>query len=532
MRPEAFAAHLVERAAASSADVRFGQDAGTWGELLAAAQRCADWLTECGLRPGDVVAVVADAGFGTVATMFGAWRAGATISVLAAPASTKRLGTDYPSWLTERLDQLDARLLIATERHEIGWQETGAGPFGMCAVRNPNVTAPHTDPPLILQLTSGSTGPPKLVPVTAAMAVANVTATARRLELRSTDSVVSWLPLNHDMGLIGTLLLPALHGIALRLSNPDTFVRSPMNWLRELSDARATLTFAPHFAYALVARHGRRKPPAHDTDLSTLRHCLNGSEPIDGAEFAAFGEFAAEYGLTPGALRPGYGMAELGLVFSLSGPDEPMRTLTVELDGLATGARVQPATEGTTVVGCGRPLPGYALDIRDERGVTLPDGTTGEICVSGPSVFDGYPGTPHREQFHPDGAFRTGDLGFCHEGELFVCGRAKDVIIVRGENIPPQDIERTVAGLDKVRAGNVVAFGVRQRGAEAVVVAAETSRPSDELRTEITDRVRHRTNIRPADVVLLGTGELPKTTSGKLQRQLSKQTYLDGAWNR
>lgn len=538
MGPEKFAALLGQGCRGSAEVVRLGEHTGGWDDLLDAADHTARWLTGCGVGHGAVVAVVADASLGTAATILGAWRSGATITVLAAPGSTKRLRTDYPSWVADRLTQLGASVLVGTTLPDSDWPETAPGPFGIYAVTNPGPPEPEadpsdqdTEPPLILQLTSGSTGTPKIVPVSAAAALANVEATAARLAVTQQDRVVSWLPLNHDMGLIGTFVLPALYGCGLRLSTPERFVRSPMSWLADLSESRATMTFAPHFAYGLIARHGARRPPDPGTDLSELRHCLNGSEPIDAEEFAAFGEFAAAYGLDPEALRPGYGMAELGLVFSTTEPGTQFRTVTADPDSLVAGKAAHTTAHGSTVIGCGSPLPGYTASIRTSDGTAVPHGTVGEICVTGPSVFPGYRERERESYFHADGAYRTGDLGFVLDDEVFVCGRSKDVIIVRGQNYPPQDIERSVGEVDGVRAGNVAAFGIRNRGAEAVVVVAETAEPSEQLRTRIAERVRERVALRPAEVVLLGNGGLPKTTSGKLQRQLSKETYLEGAWS-
>ncbi|WP_031468403.1 AMP-binding protein [Sciscionella sediminilitoris] len=533
MTPEDFHDRIEKRALDSAAPVTFSGNTGSWSELFHAAHEIADWLSAAGVRRGDVVAIVADADSGTAASILATWKLGATVSVLAGPSSTKRAGLGYPEWLRLRLGQLRARALVTTIGElDTGWRATESGPLGMRALRNPVDTEQFPDPPVILQLTSGSTGTPKMVPVSAESAIANVEATARHLGLTGEDSVVSWLPLNHDMGLIGTFVLPALHGLPLRLSTPDSFVRSPMSWLTDLAQTRATLTFAPHFAYALLARYGRIRTPEEDIDLSALRHCLNGSEPINAAEFAAFGEFAARFGMPETALRPGYGMAELGLVFSTVVPGEPMRSVTADPNSLVSGGIPREDPEGSTVTGCGKPLPGYSADIRDEHGESLPPGSVGEICVHGPSLFPGYLGRQDHDYFWADGHYRTGDLGFLRDGEVFVCGRISDVIIVRGENFVPQDIEHEVAGLDEVRSGNVAAFGVTDSGAESVVVVAETNKPSEELRGRIARRVREAIAVRPADVVLLGTGQLPKTTSGKLQRQQCKRSYLEGAWSK
>jgi fatty-acyl-CoA synthase len=373
-----------------------------------------------------------------------------------------------------------------------------------------------------------------MVPVTAQAVLANVAATVAHLGLGAGDSVVSWLPLNHDMGLIGTLLLPALTGLPLLLSTPQRFVRSPMTWLGDLSRQRATVTFAPNFAYALIARYGRIRKPSDDLDLSALRHCLNGSEPINAADFAAFGTFAAEHGMPIGALRPGYGMAEVGLVLTIVQPGQPMRTRTLEPNSLRLGATILDDPAGTNVLSCGAPLPGYAVTVRSETGDVLPNGAVGELSVRGPSLFPGYTGRPKAEHFWPDGAFRTGDLGFLDGGEVFVCGRLKDIIIVRGENLVPHELEARAALVKGVRPGNVAAIGVRgSDGAEGVVIVAETNRRAEaraELRAAIGREISSGFRLRPLDVVLLGAGELPKTTSGKLQRRLCRDNYLSGVW--
>ncbi|HEX3779445.1 MAG TPA: AMP-binding protein [Pseudonocardiaceae bacterium] len=510
---------------------------GSWARLCAATEATEAWLRAEGVRPGAVVAVLGEPEFGILAAMFATWRLGATVTVLANPAGAKRSHTGYGDWLRTRLRQVDASVLISSSPEvDLDWPRSATeGPHGGHCRTNPDSPAPRTGvAPAILQLTSGSTGEPKIVAVTADAVFANVAATTRHLGVDQTDSVVSWLPLNHDMGLIGTLLLPALTGLALRLSAPEKFVRSPMTWLTDLSRQRATMTFAPNFAYSLITRYGRIRKPSSELDLSAMRHCLNGSEPINGQDFAAFGEFAAGHGMARTALRPGYGMAEVGLVLTTVLPGQPIRMLTLSANSLRAGARIEREQGGTTVISCGTPLPGYRVGIRSSAGEVLPDGQVGEICVSGPSLFAGYPGKPRAENFWPDGAYRSGDLGFLDDGEVFVCGRLKDVIIVRGENLVPHELEARAARVDGVRAGNVAAIGVRgSDGAEGVVIVAETARRDrhPEVRALINREIVDAFRLRPMDVVLLGSGELPKTTSGKLQRQLCKENYLRGVWS-
>ncbi len=523
MKPADLVACIENAASTRDAALRLPGYEGTWSDLCVSAMEAAERLRGLGIGEGDVVAVIAEPSLPSLSALLGAWRLNAAVSVLATPGGAKRSAANYGDWLTRRLSQVGAKIVIA-EDLPLGWERVGE------VWRNPVPPTKLPVPAAVLQLTSGSTGEPRIVPVTASAIVANVSAIAARLGLDHDDSVVSWLPLNHDMGLIGTFLMPALVGIPLQLSTPDTFVRSPLSWLTDLSRLRATLTFAPHFAYGLATRLGRIRQPS--LDLSAMRHFLNGSEPINAAEFASFGEFAQGQGMPATALCPGYGMAEVGLVLTLPEPTEPLRSLAVDGKTLVAGSAVVPGE--AEILSCGHPLAGYDVTIRSDAGEVLGEGVVGEICVTGPSLFAGYLGVDPASHFWPDGSYRTGDLGFLDAGEVFVCGRLKDVIIVRGENLVPQEIERRVAELDGIRLGNVAAIGIRPSGgAEGVVVIAETTGRADPstLKAQVAHEVRSWFGLRPLDVVLLPQGKLPKTTSGKLQRQLCRQTYLDGVWS-
>jgi fatty-acyl-CoA synthase len=499
---------------------------GTWTDLCELAVDAAEWLRGLGVGEGDVVAVVSEPELPALAAILGAWKLNAAVSVLATADGAKRSAANYGDWLTRRLAQIGAKVVVAASDLPLSWEK--AEEAWLCPVAPAKLTVPAA----ILQLTSGSTGEPRIVPVTASAIVANVSATVARLDLDHDDSVVSWLPLNHDMGLIGTFLMPALTGLPLQLSTPDSFVRSPLSWLMDIGRRRATVTFAPHFAYGLAARLGRIRRPA--LDLSSMRHFLNGSEPINSTEFADFGSFAEEHGMPRSALRPGYGMAEVGLVLTLPDPAAPLRSLVVDGKSLVASSAVLPSDDGVPIVSCGRPLSGYEVTIRSGAGSVVGEGVVGEICVTGPSLFAGYLGVDPAGSFWPDGSYRTGDLGFLSDGEVFVCGRIKDVIIVRGENLVPQEIERKVAEVDGIRLGNVAAVGIQSwAGAEGLVVIAETAGHDDlpALKSSVAHTVRDWFGLRPLDVVLLPQGKLPKTTSGKLQRQLCRQTYLRGEWS-
>ena len=527
MKPADLVARIESVALQRDVALRLPAYQGTWVGLCELAADAAEWLQGLGVGEGDVVAVIGEPELPSLAAILGAWKLNAAVSVLATADGAKRSAASYGDWLTLRLTQVGAKVVVAASDLPLAWNQVDE------AWLNPVTPRKLVVPAAVLQLTSGSTGEPRIVPVTASAIVANVSATVARLDLDQNDSVVSWLPLNHDMGLIGTFILPALAGLPLQLSTPDSFVRSPLSWLMDLDRLRATVTFAPHFAYGLALRLGRIRHPS--LDLSSVRHFLNGSEPINFDEFAAFGEFAQSHRMSATALRPGYGMAEVGLVLTLPEPGSPLRSLSVDGKSLVAGSKIVATSEGTSIVSCGRPLSGYDVTIRADDGSLLDDGMVGEICVTGPSLFPGYLGIDPAGHFWPDGSYRTGDLGFLSDSEVFVCGRLKDVIIVRGQNLVPQEIERRVADVDGIRLGNVAAIGVPSAaGSEGLVVVAETAPRVDlaSLKADVARSVRDWFGLRPLDVVLLSPGTLPKTTSGKLQRQLCRQTYLRGEWSR
>jgi fatty-acyl-CoA synthase len=301
-----------------------------------------------------------------------------------------------------------------------------------------------------------------------------------------------------------------------------------MQWI---SDFRGTVTAGPNFSWALATRALKRM---QDLDLSSLRIALNGAEPVDPDAVSAFVEAAQPYGFRPEAVFPAFGMAELaiggsfppplrGLVFdSVDGDLLEHQRLAKPIDSDANGAR--------HLALLGRPVPGLEMRIVEpQTGEVLPERHVGELEITGTSVTPGYYRRPEATaELFRDGWMRTGDLAYLVDGELVICGRIKDVIIVGGRNIYPQDIERAVGQIDGVRAGNVIAFGVEgYKGKESVVVVAETkSGDFDQLRKVVHHRVLEAVGVPPRDVMLVQPGSLPKTSSGKLQRSLCRERYL------
>ncbi len=402
--------------------------------------------------------------------------------------------------------------------------------------------APREGDLAFLQYTSGSTASPKGVMVSHGNLSANERAIAEGFDVRPDDVVVSWLPLFHDMGLIGGLL-QALHaGVPTVLMSPRYFLERPLRWLKAIERHRGTVSGGPDFAYRLCLE--RITDAQRDAlDLSSWRLAFSGAEPIRYDTLEGFVRRFAPAGLRATAVYPCYGLAEATLFVTGSRRDQGMRTATFDAPALAQG-RGAAADQGRTLVACGQPVSRHALRIADPGdGRALGDGQIGEVWVSGPSVAQGYWARPEAsaEAFvHREGErwLRTGDLGLCHEGQLYITGRLKDVIIVRGQNLYPQDIERAVeAGVPEVRKGRVAAFAVDGVGGlpgEGIGVAAEVPRKqqghvSPLALAEAIGRVLGGLCGEPVSVVvLLQPGALPKTSSGKLQRQACRQGWREG----
>lgn len=386
-----------------------------------------------------------------------------------------------------------------------------------------------------LQFTSGSTAAPKGVMVTHGSLVANCWAIATEgMELKSGEDVaISWLPLYHDMGLIGFVVTPLFAPVDVVFIPTLSFVKRPNVWMQTMSDFGGTVSFGPNFAFALAARRAGEKELA-SWDLSKIRSIGCGAEPINPQVVLEFVERFERCGMKSTAVMPAYGMAEATLAMSFADRTRELGVLLVDADRFRGDGVVDSPEDDSlalTFVSCGKPFAGHELGVIDPDGNLLGEDREGEIVFRGPSVTSGYWQNPEatRAVFR-DGWLRTGDLGFLRDGEVYITGRCKDLIILNGRNHHPQTIEWAVADIDGVRKGNVVAFSRPGVESEELVVVAEC-RPeaiSPELAERVKTAVADALSLRVQDVVLLRPGQLPKTSSGKLQRRKTREQYLRG----
>ncbi|UFH48336.1 fatty acyl-AMP ligase [Pseudomonas sp. KNUC1026] len=360
----------------------------------------------------------------------------------------------------------------------------------------------------------------------------------------SADDVgVVWLPPYHDMGLIGGLLQPLYAGYPVHLMAPATFLQRPLRWLETISRLRGTVSAAPNFAYELCAR--RLKPEqVASLDLSSWRLAANGAEPIRQRTLSVFSQVFAAAGFDASAFAPCYGMAETTLLVAASAPDAAPVILRADRQALL-GGTVQPATgdDAVVLVSSGTPAAGACVVIADpQRLEVLPPGQVGEIWVAGPMVADGYWNSPQATEanFHAtlEGGqhswLRTGDLGALLEGQLYVTGRLKDVIIIHGHNHYPTDLEDTVGKLDvAIRPQGVAAYARELGGEEALGLVVEVERNLAEtalaaLRARIVEAVSQVHQLRVGELLLVAPNSLPRTSSGKLQRARTRQAVEEG----
>ncbi len=512
-----------------------------WDAVRARASQLAGALVSLGVRPGERVALVLPTGPDFMDAFFGTLLAGAVPVPLYPPVRLGRLPEYHTT--TARMLQLSGAVALLSDgrvgrllgeavlrarprlglRNVAALRDAGAVPVARPA--EPGALA-------LVQFSSGSTVDPKPVALSHRAILAQTDALRALMPDDTPDAPqlgVSWLPLYHDMGLIGCLLSAMTYPGPLVLLAPEVFLGRPALWLRALSRHRGTISVAPSFAYAVCAR--RVKDEEMDgTDLSRWRLALNGAEQVSVDAARRFSERFSRWGFRPAALMPVYGLAEAALAVTFSPPRTPLRTVAVDPVELARQGRVR--TGRRVLASVGVPVPGVTVEVRGETGTVLAEGVVGRIHASGPSIMEGYVGQPEATRAVLAGGWLdTGDLGFVQNGELVVCGRAKDVVVLRGANHAPQEFEDALDGLPGVRVGCAVALGFeppRGDGEELVLLVETTVDAGPDLVDRIRATVAEHTGVRPHTVQLLAPGTLPRTSSGKLRRSEALRRWTTG----
>ncbi|MGB8406136.1 MAG: long-chain-fatty acid--ACP ligase MbtM [Mycobacterium sp.] len=447
-----------------------------------------------------------------LAGIYGAIFAGAAVSILPGPIR----GADVNTWAEATLNRFESigiRTVLSHGSHleQLRAGTTGARLHDVSAIaherRSTTFTPSGTAEAGILQGTAGSTGTPRTAEIPADAALANLRGLISRVNVTEADRGHSWLPIYHDMGL-AFMLTMTLGGGELWQAPTTAFSASPFNWLKWLTESRATMTAAPNMAYGLLGKYARL---VSDVDFSSLRFALNGGEPVDCDATTRFVTEMARFGFDEGAICPSYGLAESTCAVTVPAPGGGLRHDEVHV------VRSDTRTTHRYAV-LGRPINGMEVRIAPtDAPHELVEREVGEVQVRGTSMMTGYYG---HQPIDRDNWFATGDLGYFTNDGLVVCGRAKELITVAGRNIFPTEIERVAARADGVRDGAVVAVGTNENGSRQGLVIAAEFKGDDETaaRTQVVSLVASECGIVPADVVFLKPGSLPRTSSGKLRR--------------
>ena len=558
---ETFDALLVHQAAARGDEIHLRlldeQERETpvsYRELLEVARRHAAGLALAGVKPGDRVLLMLPTGLPLIATLYGCHLLGAVPVPLYPPFRLKGVAP-YLERLGRICRSVEASLMVADPALPV-LLRAGLGTLcppivtpealdvasshdrdrGEAAGGDPTARAVSPDDTALIQFSSGSTGPQRGVVLTHGQILANCAAIATRLGLAPGIRGVSWLPLYHDMGLIGSLFTPLQVGFEAVLFSPKAFLLDPASWPRLISRYRATISLGPNFAYQLLAR---RVTPADlpGVDLSSWTIALNGAEPIEPSTIRRFAQHFAPLGFPPGALIGVYGLAEMALGVTMPAAGSGIVTDRIDAARLRE-AGVAEASEDPErlreVAAVGPALDGFEVAVLGPEGQSLPDRQEGLIAARGPSRTTGYWRNPAETDLAiRDGWLHTGDMGYRVGDRLFITGRAKDLIIRGGRNYHPQELELAAEAVAGVRGGSCVAFGVpdAERGTEAVTVAFETRVALADragLLAQVAHAVQAATGLRPDRVLALEPGTVPKTSSGKRQRRAARDLHMAG----
>lgn len=516
----------------------------TRGELISAAERAAGRLAELGLREGAVCVQVPYNDRFAVEVLLGALVLGA-LPLMVAPPAIQGLNSSLPDILHGIIERTSAPVVVAagsvsylredlaarhTETTIVFEDEFGEGPPAAWARRRSSDLAG-------LQLTSGTTGFPRICMWRQQNVMAALDGMATAMRVDSDDIYLNWTPLYHDMGLMNNFMLCMTRGIPLVMMSPFDFIKRPASWMRALHDTQATTTWSPNFGFALAAQRVHDKE-LEGVRLDHVRGFWNAAERIHYETIVAFKDRFTPIGLRSDAIKTNFGCAENvgGATFTAPHQQVPVEHLdTTSLHEDLKAVAVQPGKLTVPVVGCGRPHPGITIHILDEMGNELPDGHVGHLALNTESRMEGYLHDPEATAaaFH-NGLLKTGDLGYVREGEFFWTGRVQERIAVRGRKIDPSDFEAALLRVADLRPGSFAAFGHDdpELGTQRVVIIAEVvddrAESIDETKADVKRAVFERLGVGVDDVVLVAKGTLAKTSSGKRRHRHFADMYERG----
>jgi acyl carrier protein len=524
-----------------------GQDI-TYGELLDVASAVAAALRAKGLRRDETVAIMLPTCADFFYAFFGVLLAGGIAVPIYPPARPDKI-EEYVQRQVRILQNAQVRFLITFGRVKAVSHLMGVNLPSLLEVttveglrqagKGVPLRSADTSETGFIQYTSGSTGDPKGVTLSHANILANVRGIGWAVKVRPTDVVVTWLPLYHDMGLIGSWLFALYWATPITVLSPLAFLSRPERWLWAMHDARGTLCPAPNFSYELCARKIPDRA-IEGLDLSSWRVAINAGEAVLPDTLARFCERFAKYGFRPEAFMPCYGLAESSVALSMPPVDRGAVVDAIRREPFEKEGRAEPADEGEAnrlrFVGAGLPLPDHEIQIRDAGGCVLGERVQGKVWFRGPSRTSGYYRNPQATAAVLDagGWMDSGDLGYWAGGEIFITGRLKDLIIKGGRNIVPQEVEEAASNVQGVRRGCVASFGAPDpaSGTERLVVVAETRitarQELDRLEADIVRAIEAAVGIPPDVVRVVSPQVVPKTSSGKVRRQETRSLFLSG----
>jgi len=517
----------------------------TYGNLLTKASRLANGLIERGLKPDDTVAIMLPTSADFFQTFCGVLLAGGVPVPIYPPFRMDRI-EEYAIREARILNNAEVRFLVTfaeAERLSKILQSSIHSLKSVTTAKNllsdksalPNVPR-TTDQPALLQYTSGSTGDPKGILLYHQNILANLRSVAKAVDINSTDATVSWLPLYHDMGLM-SWVCSLYFGIPITILSPISFLNRPERWLWAIHYHRGTVSAAPNFAYELCVKKIDDNA-LEGLDLSSWRLCFNGAEAVNIQTLTRFYNRFKHYGLRKEAIFPVYGLAENTVALAVPPIDREFRVDRIVRETFEKDKRAMPST-GTKdfleFASEGIAIPGHAIRIVNDENKLLSERLVGNVQFTGPSAMQGYYNNPvATAAVYHEGWWDTGDLGYIAEGELFITGRKKDLIIKAGRNIYPETIEEVVGNVPGVRKGCVIAMGILDEkiGTEKLILVAESKSDQPEVQQKlvnaITEQVVTEIGVPPDQVIIVSLRKIPKTSSGKLQRSACREAYLKG----